>query len=43
MAAGSIVGALLGGLLLGVVSSSVLLPLLALILVASALKLWRHD
>jgi uncharacterized membrane protein YfcA len=43
MAAVSIVGALLGGLLLGVVSSSVLLPLLALILVASALKLWRHD
>lgn len=43
MAAGSIVGALLGGLLLGVVSSSILLPLLAIILVASGVKLWRHD
>ena len=43
MAAGSIVGALLGGLLLGFVSGSVLLPLLALILVVSAVKLWRHD
>jgi uncharacterized membrane protein YfcA len=42
MALGSIVGALGGGLLLGVVPESVLLPLLAMILVLSAVKLWRH-
>lgn len=42
MAAGSIVGSYLGGKLLGVVPSPVLLPLLAAILLASALKVWRH-
>jgi uncharacterized membrane protein YfcA len=42
MAAGSIVGSYLGGKLLGVIPSSVLLPLLAAILLASALKVWRH-
>ncbi|AOZ01408.1 hypothetical protein BKK81_17840 [Cupriavidus sp. USMAHM13] len=42
MAAGSIGGAYLGGLLLGVVSTALLLPLLAAILVLSALKVWRH-
>ena len=42
MAAGSIVGSYLGGKLLGVIPSSVLLPLLAVILLASALKVWRH-
>ena len=39
MAAGSIAGTLLGGLLLGVVPSSLLMALLA----ASAVKLWRHK
>jgi uncharacterized protein len=42
MAAGSIVGALVGGFLLGIVPSAVLVPLLAAILVLSAVKIWRH-
>jgi uncharacterized protein len=42
MALGSIAGAFIGSGLLLLVSSAVLLPLLALILVASAVKLWRH-
>ena len=42
MAAGSIAGSFIGGLLLGLVPSAVLLPLLAVILVLSAVKLWRH-
>ena len=43
MAAGSIVGSFIGGRLLGLVPSPVLLPLLALILVLSAVKVWRHK
>jgi uncharacterized membrane protein YfcA len=43
MAAGSIVGSFIGGRLLGIVPSAVLLPLLAVILVLSALKVWRHT
>jgi len=42
MAAGSIVGTFIGGLLLGIVPSGILLPLLAVILVVSAVKVWRH-
>ena len=42
MAAGSVVGSVVGGLLLGVVSEAVLVPLLALLLVYSAVKVWRH-
>ena len=42
MASGSIVGAFLGGRLLGVVPSAVLLPMLAVILLVSAVKVWRH-
>ncbi|MFD4240264.1 sulfite exporter TauE/SafE family protein [Streptomyces sp. NPDC058525] len=42
MAAGSIAGAVLGGLLLGVFSDLVLIPVLALILLVSAVKLARH-
>lgn len=42
MAIGSIVGAFLGGRLLGVVPSEVLLPVLAAILLISAVKIWRH-
>ncbi|MES0179007.1 sulfite exporter TauE/SafE family protein [Mesorhizobium sp. M0025] len=42
MAAGSIVGSFIGARLLGIVPSSVLLPLLAAILLVSALKVWRH-
>jgi len=43
MAAGSIAGALIGAHLLGYVSSSYLLPLLSLVLVISAIKIWRHN
>ncbi len=43
LAAGSITGALLGALLLGVVPASILLPLLAAVLVIAAIKVWRHK
>jgi uncharacterized membrane protein YfcA len=43
MAAGSLVGAFLGGRLLGLVPNAVLLPLLTLILIVSAVKVWRHS
>ena len=43
MAAGSIVGSFIGGRLLGLVPNTVLLPLLAVILVLSAFKVWRHK
>lgn len=43
MAAGSIVGTFIGGKLLGVVPSGILLPLLALILLISAVKVWQHK
>jgi uncharacterized membrane protein YfcA len=42
MAAGSVVGAFIGGQMLGLVPSSVLLPVLAAILLVSAVKVWRH-
>ncbi|WP_031475581.1 sulfite exporter TauE/SafE family protein [Streptomyces bicolor] len=43
MAAGSIAGALLGGLLVGVFPDLVLIPALVVILLVSAVKLARHD
>lgn len=43
MAAGSMVGTLIGGLLLGAVPNGVLLPLLSALLVVSAVKVWRHE
>lgn len=43
MAAGSVVGTFVGGQLLGWVSNSILLPLLAALLVLSAVKMWRHQ
>lgn len=43
IAAGSILGSFIGGRLLGLVPNSVLLPLLAVILVLSALKVWQHT
>ncbi|WP_051866517.1 sulfite exporter TauE/SafE family protein [Streptomyces griseus] len=43
MAAGSIAGAVLGGLLLGVFPDLVLIPVLAVILLVSAVRLARHD
>lgn len=43
MAAGSIAGAFIGGRILGVIPGSILLPGLALILLLSAVKVWRHT
>ena len=43
MAAGSVLGTVVGGALLGVVPSSVLVPLLALLLLVSARKVWQHG
>ena len=43
MATGSVTGSVLGGLLLGVVSGQVLVPLLVLLLLYSAVKVWRHS
>lgn len=43
MAAGSIVGTYIGGQLLGIVPNSFLLPALAVILLISAMKVWRHS
>lgn len=42
MAADSLVGAWIGGMLLPYVPSGALLPLLAVILLVSAMKVWRH-
>lgn len=43
MAAGSIVGALIGSLLLGIVDERLLLPMLAAILIISSVKVWKHG
>lgn len=43
MAVGSLFGAFLGGQLVGMVPAALLLPLLAVILVISAIKVWRHG
>ncbi|MFC5291270.1 TSUP family transporter [Actinokineospora guangxiensis] len=43
MIAGSVTGALIGGLLLGVIPDLILVPTLSLILLASAFKLARHS
>src|SRR5215471_9162077 len=43
MAAGSIFGSFIGGRLLGLEPNAVLLPLRAIILVLSAVKVWRHQ
>jgi uncharacterized membrane protein YfcA len=43
MAAGSILGTFIGGLLLGIVPNTVLLPALAAILLLSGWKIWRHK
>ena len=42
MAVGSVVGVALGGQLLGIVSETILLPLLVVILLVSSVKVWRH-
>lgn len=43
MALGSIAGTFIGGRLLGIVSDQLLIPALALILLASSVKVWRHE
>ena len=43
MAVGSIAGSFIGARLLGVVPNAVLLPLLAIVLLISAVKVWRHG
>ncbi|MFI5627565.1 sulfite exporter TauE/SafE family protein [Nocardioides sp. NPDC051685] len=43
MSAGSITGTILGGLLLNVVPEAVLIPVLVLLLLASSIKVWRHQ
>jgi uncharacterized membrane protein YfcA len=43
IAAGSVTGTLVGAMLLGVVSGTVLIPLLACVLVLSSIKMWRHE
>lgn len=43
MGIGSGFGTFIGGKLLGVVSSTVLLPLLAALLILSSVKVWRHK
>ena len=43
MAAGSVLGAYLGGKLLMIVHGNVILPLLAGVLVISAWKMWKHS
>jgi uncharacterized protein len=42
MAVGSMLGTLIGALLLGAISGALLYPMLALVLVLSAFKVWRH-
>lgn len=42
MAVGSIIGTFIGGMLLGIVPSGILIPALAGILLLSAIKVWRH-
>lgn len=43
MSAGSIAGTLIGGVLLGVVPAAVIVPLLVALLLASSVKVWRHQ
>jgi uncharacterized protein len=43
MAVGSVAGSVLGGLLLDVVANAVLIPLLAVLLVLSSVRVWRHE
>jgi uncharacterized membrane protein YfcA len=43
MAMGSIVGAFIGGRLLGMVPTALLLPILTAILLISAVKVWCHE
>ena len=42
MAVGSVAGAFIGAQLLGVISGAILLPILAVVLLISSVKLWLH-
>jgi len=42
MAMGSVVGSFIGAQLLGVIPAALLLPVLALVLLVSSVKLWLH-
>lgn len=42
MSAGSIAGTIVGGLLLGVVPTAVLIPALVALLILSSYKVWNH-
>lgn len=42
MAAGSVAGSVGGGLLLGAVPTAVIVPLVVVLLLVSAVKVWRH-
>lgn len=43
MAIGSIAGSFIGAMLFGVIGSTYLLPALAVILLISSVKVWRHK
>jgi len=43
MAGGSVVGTYVGGRLLGIIPTEYILPVLAVILVVSSVKVWRHG
>jgi uncharacterized membrane protein YfcA len=43
MAIGSVLGTFIGGQLLRVAPGTVILPILAAILLISAIKVWRHQ
>lgn len=43
MASGSFAGAFLGGMLLGIIPSKLLIPILTVVLAISAVKVWRHS
>jgi uncharacterized protein len=43
MAVGSIVGTFIGGLLLGLIPNYILLPVLAALLLLSAVTIWRYG
>jgi uncharacterized protein len=43
MAAGSMLGTFIGGRLLGLVPNDILLPILAALLLLSAVKIWWHE
>jgi uncharacterized membrane protein YfcA len=43
MAVGSIVATFIGGLLLGLIPNYIVLPVLAALLLLSAVMIWRHG